>query len=156
MGPINTNPSLNQSTNISTGPTQNLDSVVATLSNSNNANSVTNTQSVDTTTLPQSLLDSFYQGISAITNVTAPGVSNYLNQFSQQQASQGKPLSIKQQQTLLQYSMSQLNQAGNNNSILFQAIHQTLMGTFMTNMMLSQYMRDIFNKGNKNAADSNW
>jgi len=153
MGPLNTNPSLNQSLNISTGSTQNLDNVVAKLSNSNNVAPVTSDQSFDTVTLPQSLLDSFYQGISAITNVTAPAISSYLNQFSQQQASQGKNLSIKQQQTLLQYSMSQLNQAGNNNSILFQAIHQTLMGTFMTNMILSQYMRDIFNKDKE---DNHW
>jgi hypothetical protein len=153
MGPINTNPSLNQITHISSGSTQNLNDVVATLAHSNNVTPVTSTQSFDTATLPQSLLDSFYQGVSAITNVTAPGVSNYLNQFSQQQASQGKTLSIKQQQTLLQYSMSQLNQTENNNAILFQAIHQTLMGTFMTNMMLSQYMRDIFNKDKE---DNHW
>lgn len=153
MEPINTNPSLNQSLNISTGSTQNLDNVVAKLSNSNDIAPVTSDQSFDTVTLPQSLLDSFYQGISAITNVTAPAISSYLNQFSQQQASHGKNLSIKQQQTLLQYSMSQLNQTGNNNSILFQAIHQTLMGTFMTNMILSQYMRDIFNKDKE---DNHW
>ena len=149
MGPINTNTHLNQSTNISTGSTQNLDSVVATLANNNNASS----QAVDSTTLAQTVLDSFYQGLASITNVTAPAISNYLNQFSQQQASQGNPLSIRQQQTLLQYSMSQLNQAENNNSALFQAINQTLMGTFVTNMMLSRYMRDIFNK---NREESNW
>ena len=149
MGPINTNPSLNQSTNINTGSTQNLDSVVATLANNNQASS----QSTYTSILEQSVLDNFYQGLTAITNVTAPAISNYLNQFSQQQASQSNPLSIRQQQTLLQYSMSQLNQAENNNSALFEAIHQTLMGTFVTNMMLSRYMRDIFNK---NREENNW
>jgi hypothetical protein len=49
--------------------------------------------------------------------------------------------------------MNQLNQTEHKDAALFQAIQQTLMGTFVTNMMLSQYMRNIFNK---NREDSHW
>lgn len=163
MEPINSNSSSNQTSNTNSDSINNLDNLVSTLANSAttaaNAASPTTTATTLTATssVSQSLLDSFYQGISLMQNVSPSAISSYLQQVSQQQKNLGTPLSLVQQQSLLQYSMSQLSQQGESSSALYQATNQTLMGTFMMSMMLTDYLHKIFrNISDNQNSSSDW